>query len=84
MTHAYPLNTGQCPECGALAYLDSKALEDDAAAQRNTAARAMLAALREAISLLENGDTPETWQAGVKQGRAAIAQAEACGIESAK
>jgi predicted RNA-binding Zn-ribbon protein involved in translation (DUF1610 family) len=37
---------GQCPDCGALAYLDSRALELDAASRRTTAARAMLAALK--------------------------------------
>ena len=46
---------GECPECGALAYLDSVALENDKRASALAAGRAMLAAL-ERLTLYHDKD----------------------------
>mgnify|MGYP001610085038 CR=1 FL=1 len=73
---------GQCPECGALAYLDSKALETEQTTAALTAARAMLAALERGLPLLEKTAHPFNHEhRACEVSRAAIAQARAAGIE---
>lgn len=65
---------------------DSLVSEDDVSALADLAMQAiekteaqrvaLLSALKEAVSLLENGDHPDVWAAGVKSANAAIALCE--------
>lgn len=73
------VTTGQ-PRTFNVCSINTDRLEQEANGRLIAASPDLLAALKEAVSLLENGDTRGAWERGIKQAHAAIAKAE--GVEA--